>query len=154
MKKLAAVVLILFIFSCDNNQNNKSQINFKKVLEGIENLRISFQNAIKQKNYEAIGNLVTKDVLTTSPGSSSWLNMYSMYPERGPFPYDSIIMSPKETIIVNDSVAYDYGISRVYYTDTTGVSVELSDTFLAILKKGNDSIWRLHREVASSNVNQ
>ena len=154
MRNILVVVLLLFIFSCGDNGNNKSQINFEKELESIENLRNSFQKAIKQKNYDVIGDLVTKDVLTTSPGSSSWINMYRTYPERGPFPYDSIIMSPKETIIVNDSVAYDYGVSRVYYTDTTGVSIELADTFLAILKKGKDNIWRLHREVASSNVQQ
>ena len=154
MKKIAVVVVFLMMYCCDNDQSNASQINFEKELERIEVTRNTFQNAIKQKKYDLINGLVTKDVITIGPGSSNWASMYGMYPDRGAFPYDSIIMSPKETIIVSDSIAYDFGVSRVYYTDTTGVSVALADTFLAILKKGKDNIWRLHREVASSNVNE
>ena len=62
-------------------------------------------------------------------------------------------MSPEETVIVSDSIAYDYGTSKVYYTNDKGESVELQDTFLVIMKKDkNDGVWRLHREVASSIV--
>ena len=61
-------------------------------------------------------------------------------------------MQPKETIIVSDSVAYDFGTSSVYYTNEQGEPVEIQDTFLAILKKDkNDGKWKLHREVATTN---
>jgi ketosteroid isomerase-like protein len=96
--------------------------------------------------------MVTKDAVTISPGSSDWSTMYEVSKNRGPFPYDSIIMFPKETIIASDTIAYDFGTSHVYYTNSEGTVVELKDNFLAILKKGDDGIWRLHREVASSNV--
>ncbi|NNL01733.1 MAG: hypothetical protein HKP39_05615, partial [Eudoraea sp.] len=49
-------------------------------------------------------------------------------------------------------IAYDFGVSRVYYTNSEGNVVELKDSFLVILKKDKDGTWRLHREVASSNV--
>ena len=97
---------------------------------------------------------MTKDVKIISPGSSDWSEMYRISQNQGPFPYDSIIMFPKETIIASDSIAYDFGVSHVYYTNSEGMVVELKDTFLAILKKGKDGIWRLHREVATSNVTE
>ena len=61
-------------------------------------------------------------------------------------------MRPEETIIVSDSVAYDFGTSSVYYTNGDGKPVEIEDTFLAILKKDKeDGRWKLHREVATTN---
>ena len=154
MKKSFTLFFSILILSCGNKDKAKQEFNVEIELAGISSTREAFQNAIKEKKYERIGNLVTEDVLVISPGSDDWNSMYKMYPERGPFPYDSIIMNPSETIIVNDSTAYDFGVSRVFYTDTIGKIVELKDTFLVILKKGKDNIWRLHREVASSNVQQ
>ena len=62
-------------------------------------------------------------------------------------------MRPKETIIVSDSVAYDFGTSSVYYTSKEGKALEITDTFLAILKKDKeDGRWKLHREVATTNM--
>ena len=79
--------------------------------------------------------------------------MEALGAERGtPFPYDSIRMHPIEAVLASDSVAWDFGTSRVYYTDADGVVRELRDTDLAILTKGPDGVWRLHREVASSRV--
>ena len=110
--------------------------------------------AVKEGDGAALGKIVTKDFKTISPGSNDWSEMYKVSKNQGPFPYDSIIMNPKETIIASDSIAYDFGVSHVYYTNSEGVAVELKDSFLAILKKGNDGVWRLHREVASSNVSE
>ncbi|WP_157976094.1 hypothetical protein [Lewinella sp. IMCC34191] len=44
-------------------------------------------------------------------------------------------MSPKETVIVSDTVAYDHGTSKVYYTNEAGDAVEPDHSFLVILKK-------------------
>ena len=64
-------------------------------------------------------------------------------------------MKPTETIIVSDSVAYDFGTSSVYYTNEQGEPIEIEDTFLAILKKDkSDGKWKLHREVATTNMLQ
>jgi len=71
----------------------------------------------------------------------------------GQFSYDSIRMQPIETVIVSDTVAYDFGTSSVFYTNENGEPVELEDTFLVILKKDKkDGKWRIHREVASAVV--
>lgn len=61
-------------------------------------------------------------------------------------------MNPKETVIVSDSVAYDYGTSQVFYTNENGEEVMLTNSFLVIMKKVQDGNWRLHREVASGQV--
>lgn len=152
MKNLAFILLCLLAFGCSSEQSTKSKLNISAELAGIEQTRNSFQSALKEKNYDIIRGLVTKDVITISPGSEDWNTMYKKNQERGPFPYDSIIMNPSETVIVSDSIAYDFGVSKVYYTDSIGNVVELKDSFLAILKKEEDGIWRLHREVASSKV--
>jgi ketosteroid isomerase-like protein len=78
--------------------------------------------------------------------------MYKLGQARGAFPYDRIIMSPKETVIVSDTVAYDYGTSKVYYTNEAGEEKLLTNSYLVILKKDNKGSWRLHREVASGQV--
>ena len=145
-------ILCALVLSCENRENKKPIVSTEEELAGINDTRNAFQKALKEKNYDILGNLVTPEFKTVSPGSNDWNSMYQMYPERGPFPYDSIIMNPNETIIVSDSAAYDFGVSRVFYTDTIGNVVELNDTFLVILKKGGDGVWRLHREVASSKV--
>jgi len=161
MRSSIILFLVLILVSC-NKKNNKGElessntntIDIQAELASIEKTRQTFMKAVKEGDGETIGKMVTKDVRTISPGSSDWSKMYAISKNEGPFPYDSIIMFPKETIIASDSVAYDFGVSHVYYTNNEGIVVELKDNFLAILKKGKDGIWRLHREVASSNVTE
>jgi ketosteroid isomerase-like protein len=106
-------------------------------------------NALKEGRMSETGNLTTSNIKTIRPGGTGWDEMFALGAERGRFPYDSIIMTPTETVIMNDSTAYDWGNSRVYYTDREGMQVELRNSFLAILKKV-DGQWKLHREVGSS----
>lgn len=152
MKNVILLFLFLLISGCNERENSKPLMDIEVELAAIENTRAIFEKAVKEGDIESIKGLVTKDVKTIGPGSSDWANMYSTGTNIGPFPYDSIIMSPEETVIVSDTVAYDFGTSRVFYTDSVGQVMELKDSFLAILKKGNDGVWRLHREVASSKV--
>ena len=64
--------------------------------------------------------------------------------ERNMFPYDSLVMSPTEIVLLNDNMAYDWGISKIYYTDEAADVVELQDSLLVLLKKeGSD--WKLFR---------
>jgi ketosteroid isomerase-like protein len=149
---LGALLLAFILINCQSKPNEIEPIDLKAELAGIEQTRQAFMKAVKEKDGETIGKLVTPGVAIISPGGNGWKEMYRVSPNKGPFPYDSIIMSPKETVIVSDSVAYDFGVSRVYYTNPEGEAVELKDSFLVILKKGKDGKWRLHREVASSNV--
>lgn len=156
MKKFTLVFLFLLfiIISCNNSNDNidvTTPIDIETELQSIDNTRKKFMKAVKDNDGETIGKLITNNVKTIGPGSDAWKDMYTNALNQGPFPYDSIIMYPKETIIVSDSIAYDFGNSNVYYTNQDGQAVELRNTFLAILKKGDDGVWRLHREVASAN---
>jgi ketosteroid isomerase-like protein len=161
MRSSIIFLFVLFLVSCNEKTSgdipesiNTNTIDIQAELASIETTRRTFMKAVKQGDGETIGKMATKDVKIISPGSSDWSEMYKTSKNQGPFPYDSIIMFPKETIIASDSIAYDFGVSHVYYTNSEGMVVELKDTFLVILKKGKDSIWRLHREVASSNVTE
>ncbi|GAA5023693.1 hypothetical protein GCM10011506_06730 [Marivirga lumbricoides] len=125
----------------------------KVELARIETMRNNFQQAIKEKRYADLSKYSTKDIIAIGPGSADWEAYRKMREEpKGLFSYDSIIMHPKETVIVSDTVAYDFGVSSVYYTDSLGNTIELKDSFLVILKKDKEGNWRLHRELASAQV--
>jgi len=158
MRNSILLFFILILCSCTNKSNKEKKIaqpiDIQDELASIETTRQTFMKAVKEGDSETIGKMITKDAKLISPGSSDWSEMYKISQKPGPIPYDSIIMFPKETIVASDSLAYDFGVSHVYYTNSEGSVVELKDNFLAILKKSNDGIWRLHREVASSNVTE
>jgi ketosteroid isomerase-like protein len=161
MKNLILMILILTLVSC-NEKNTKpelepdstNKLDIEAELESIEKTRAAFELAIKEKRYGDLQHLSTADLIAVSPGSEDWLE-YKRIRENamGQFSYDSIRMRPQETVIVSDTVAYDFGTSSVYYTNPDGESIELTDTYLVILKKDkNDGVWKLHREVASAVV--
>lgn len=161
MKKALLLLLALTLFTCgkENKQSkideaSADQINIQAELASIEETRTAFQLAIKEKRYGDLKKYVTPDMKAVSPGGEDWMEYNSLSEKPiGQFSYDSIIMRPQETVIVSDTVAYDFGTSSVYYTNENGEPVELKDTFLVILKKDKkDGIWKLHREVASSIV--
>ena len=153
MKTLTSKLLIAVVIYCAATYAvNAQTIDLKKELAKIEETRNGFMLAIKEKRYQDLVNFATADMQSTHPGTEDWNKMRSLGAERGTFPYDSIFMNPKETVIVSDSVAYDYGVSTVYFSDKDGKLMELHDTFLVILKKGSDGIWKLHREVASAQI--
>lgn len=119
----------------------------------IEQTRSAFEAAVREGRPEDLADLVTSDAIIVSPGGPEWEMMRRLGADRNtPFPYDSIVMDPIETVIVSDSIAWDLGNSSVYFTDEAGEVRKLQDSFLVILKKGSDGAWRLHREVASSRV--
>ncbi len=161
MKNLILMILILTLVSCNEKSTkpesesaSTSKIDIQAEMESIEKTRAAFEQAIKEKRYGDLQHLSTADFIAVSPGSEDWLE-YKRIREKpmGHFSYDSIRMRPQETVIVSDTVAYDFGTSSVYYTNTDGESIELSDTFLVILKKDkNDGNWKLHREVSSAVV--
>lgn len=161
MKKIVFLLTFL-VFACNSTPKEKdvteeepiNVIDIEAEKEAINQLRASFQQAIKEKRYSELGQYATADMKGVSPGSNDWLEYRKQREARlGKFSYDSIIMSPEETVVVSDSVAYDYGVSKVYYTNDKGKSIELEDTFLVILKKDkSDNRWKIHREVASAIV--
>jgi ketosteroid isomerase-like protein len=161
MKNAIILLLLAQLFGCvkETSQSQHDITEVKEVdiqaeLASIEETREAFQLAIKEKRYADLGQYTTPDFIAVSPGSVDWLE-YKRLREgsSGKFSYDSIRMRPKETIVVSDSVTYDFGTSTVYYTDENGFQVQLEDTFLVILKKDkSDGKWKIHREVASALV--
>ncbi|WP_191859514.1 Cif family virulence factor [Hanstruepera ponticola] len=160
MKNLLFLLLTVFLISC-NQKNNQpeaklpvvNKIDIEAELAAIEETRTGFQLAIKEKRYADLKQYGTKDIISLTPICGTWEEYKRLRNEPvGSFSYDSLVMKPQETIIVSDSVAYDFGVSSVYYTNEQGEPVEIEDTFLAILKKDkNDGKWKLHREVATTN---
>lgn len=160
MKNILLILLTLFLLSCNENNNQSeikstdiNEIDIEAELASIEETRKGFQLAIKEKRYSDLRNFGTKDIISLTPICGTWEEYKRLRNEPvGSFSYDSLIMKPKETIIVSDSIAYDFGTSSVYYTNEQGEPVEIEDTFLAILKKDkSDGKWKLHREVATTN---
>ena len=160
MKNLILLLVTIFLISC--NEKNKqteiksmdeTKIDIQAELASIEETRAGFQQAIKEKRYADLRNYGTKDIISLTPICGTWEEYKRLRNEPvGSFSYDSLIMKPKETIIVSDSIAYDFGTSSVYYTNEQGEPIEIEDTFLAILKKDkSDGKWKLHREVATTN---
>ncbi len=154
MKHLLLAIIFFSLLSCTSDRTNTNpqsitKIDFEKELAAIEQVRSQVSLALKEGRYQDIGQWVTPDAKTIRPGGLGFDEMFALGKERGRFPYDSILMTPTETYIMNDSMAYDWGSSRTYYTDKEGKQVELRNSFLVILKKV-DGGWKLHREVASS----
>lgn len=161
MKNGIILLMVLALMACNQKQDvtqnspePQPEMDLEAEYAKLEETREAFQLAIKEKRYGDLRKWSTKDMKGVSPGSTDWLEYRRQREARlGKFSYDSILMTPQETIIVSDSIAYEYGTSKTYYTNDEGESVELHDTFLVIIKKDkNDGVWKLHREVASSIV--
>ncbi|WP_299365425.1 hypothetical protein [Winogradskyella sp.] len=160
MKNLIFLLALILLSCNEKSKESHSEPSKTKALDieaelaSIEKTRAGFQLAIKEKRYSDLKNYSTKDIISLTPICGTWEEYKQLRDEPvGSFSYDSLIMKPKETIIVSDSVAYDFGTSSMYYTNAEGEPVEIKDTFLAILKKDkNDGKWKLHREVATTNI--
>ncbi|WP_250435898.1 Cif family virulence factor [Hanstruepera flava] len=161
MKNVLFLLLTVFLISCNQKNNqpeakpiDENKIDIQAELASIEETRAGFQLAIKEKRYADLKQYGTQDIISLTPICGTWEEYKRLRNEPiGSFSYDSLVMKPQETIIVSDSVAYDFGTSSVYYTNEQGEPVEIEDTFLAILKKDkNDGKWKLHREVATTNM--
>ena len=159
MKKAIFLVTVTLMLSCQNEKSEPAsassepqKMDIQAELESIEETRNSFQLAIKENRFADLQNYGTSDVKSLTPDCGPWAAFKNLRVEpTGQFHYDSLVMRPRETIIVSDSVAYDFGTSSTYYTNENGQPVELTATFLAVLKKDkSDGVWKLHREVANT----
>ena len=159
MRSIITLFLGMLLIACGQDQKETSEkeedkLNIQEELASIENTRENFQKAIKEKRYADLQNYSTADLISLTPVCGDWEEYKSLIKNPvGAFSYDSIRMSPEETIIVSDSIAYDFGTSSSFYTNPEGEPVEIKASFLAILKKDkNDGVWKLHREVATTNM--
>lgn len=149
---LATSLLVLGCASGRNDPATRPAVEMDRELARIEETRAAFTAALKAGRPQDLRELVTADFRNVGPGAPDWHIMRQLGARGTPFPYDSITMRPIETVLVNDSIAWDFGKSSVYFTNERGEVQELQNSFLAILNKGTDGVWRLHREVASAGL--
>lgn len=145
----------LFISCLTASEKRETGISSERLeleLRRVHKLRSDFQKFIRKNQPDSLTMLISKEAKIVPPGGDAWKILIQRVGPNNPMPYDSIHMMPEETAILNDSMAYDWGKSKVYYTDSTGTVQYLEDSYLVLLKKENDQ-WRLFREVASSTVN-
>ncbi len=160
MKNIIGLIILLTVISCMEKQDkvvvepvNTKEIDVETELAKIEQVRKSFEQTVKERRYGDLGKFTTEDMISIGPGSEDWIAYRKLREQHGnKFRYDSIKMNPKETVILSDTMAYDFGVSSVYYTDENGTVHEMEDTFMVIMKKTKDGEWKLHRELASSLV--
>ena len=156
LKNLILISTIGLLACCNAPQENPrgTTIDTEAELAKIEAFRADFQQTIKEKRYGDLKYYRTKDLISIGPGSAAWEAYRRLREEsKGKFRYDSILMYPKETVILNDTMAYDFGVSSMYYADSSGNTIELKDSFMVLLKKDKEGNWRLFREIASAQVN-
>ncbi|MDH7914208.1 hypothetical protein [Winogradskyella sp. SYSU M77433] len=163
MKHLLLFVLVVSLCSCDEKTNKTeptneetetvvTTIDTEAELAAIEELRKGFTTAIKENRFADLKNYSMSNVKSYDPDCGYWAT-YKRLREKptGAYHYDSLVMRPVETKLVSDSIAYDFGTSSTYYTNAEGEHIELTATFLALLKKDKaDGKWKLFREVANT----
>ncbi len=157
MKAILTILLGMIIIACSPKPelpeaSEKEQMDVEKELQAIESTRSGFELAIKEGRYDDLRYYAHPDIKAIGPGHPQWAEMYGLRKDRGMFPYDSIVMTPTETVIMNDSMAYDFGTSITYTTDANDSVVVLRDTFLVLLRKDTTGEWKLFREVASAKL--
>lgn len=160
MRNVMVLLLVWTLISCGKKQDKvvvepiqTDEIDVATELAKIEQVRKSFEQTVKEKRYGDLGKFTTEDMISIGPGSEDWIAYRKLREKHGnKFRYDSIKMNPKETVILSDTMAYDFGVSSVYYTDENGTVNEMEDTFLVIMKKNKNGEWKLRREIASSLV--
>ena len=158
MKNLL-VLLLLIMASCNMEDEKKEDLIIEKEnsvdveveLAKLEETRAAFQLAIKEDRFNELRNYGI-DVIASDPDCGPWSEFKELRRNpKGEFSYDSLVMRPRETIILSDTMAYDFGTSSTYYTNEFGEPVEIIATYLAIMKKDkSDGEWKLHREVGNT----
>ena len=159
MKYFACISLLILSFSCQPKmeevvEKEENTFDYEAEMASIEETRAAVQLAIKEKRYEDLRQFGHPGIITLTPICGEWEEYKRLRANPNElFSYDSIAMTPRETVILNDSMAYDFGTSVVYYTNGEGEPTQITDTFLAIVRKDkNDGRWKLFREVATTNM--
>ena len=66
----------------------------------------------RTKQEQNLDGVTIENTMTVVPGHPDWDRMYALNPDV-PFPHHNIIISPTETVVVNDRIAWDMGVRRV-----------------------------------------
>lgn len=149
-----AILSILLFIGCSLTQEDeKVALDLDSELESIEAFHIEYQSAIREGRLDDLDNLYAKNSKIVLPGGEDFEKLARVEMERGVIvAYDSLFINIDETEILNDSMAYDWGTSTIYYTDNDSLSIKIEDSFFVLLKKENGE-WKIYREMSSSLVN-
>jgi ketosteroid isomerase-like protein len=146
----------MLLLSCDKKNSNsslqKNSIDYEMMLRTIDEFHISYELAIKENRLDDLDNLYATDSKVIPPGGDEWNDLLKLAEERDIIvAYDSMLINIEETKILNDSTAYDWGTSLIYFTDREGKPQKIDDSFFVILKKRKGQ-WKIFRELSSAFV--
>src|SRR6056297_1740179 len=110
MKNNLLIILVAILVSCSENNKAPNKISPEPALkiidkqaelDKIEIMRAAFEKTVKEQRYGDLGRFVTEDLISIGPGSDDWIAYRALREQHGnKFRYDSIIMTPKETVII------------------------------------------------------
>lgn len=144
-------VLLISAVSCNSDPNNnmmyEQDVARDAVIAEINAQRDVFMEAVKSRDMETLGSMMTESTIMVMPASEGWMKMKSQ--AMGPLAYDSLNITPKEIQVINNEWAFEFGSTISYYTpEGESEAVALPDTYLMIFRNQGDG-WKLYREVAS-----
>lgn len=161
---LIGAVLFLFAqFGCSNPQeygedNPKDEVveeeaamDTSVVMAELDEMRNAYMAMVESGDYSAMQEMGHPDFMAVGPTGPEWDELRSYAPENGPYPVGARLMiSPMETIIINEEWAYEMGKSQMNYTpEGADEAMILHDTYLMLFRNEGDG-WKLYREVATS----
>jgi ketosteroid isomerase-like protein len=154
--KFKILIILLVLIGCkesENSNNIQSDTNkHEEMMKSINKFHKSYELAIKENRLDDMDKLYTDDAKVIPAGGEEWNKLLNLAVKRGvSVAYDSLFISIEQTEILNDSMAYDWGTSKIYYTDDNNESQEVEDSFFALLKRRNNE-WKIYRELSSSVV--
>lgn len=120
-------------------------------MAGIDSLRSGYAEVVEARDWQALGSLVTGDVLVVGASSPAHDSLRADAGDA-PFPPGATLeITPHETRLLAEDWAYEIGTGTVTWTpEGADEPRTASDTYLVIFHRTADG-WKLHREVASSN---
>ena len=153
--RITTFILIIILSSCKETNPNRIPTNTadnNEMLTSINAFHKSYESAIKENRLDDLDNHYAVDSKVIPPGGDEWDNLLKLAEEREvSVAYDSLFINIEETKILNDSMAYDWGTSMIYFTDRNGQTQKIDDSFLVILIRRNGE-WKIYRELSSSVV--
>jgi hypothetical protein len=154
--KFKILLILLVMIGCKESENSNNiqsdTVKQEEMMKSIKEFHNSYELAIKENRLDNMDKLYAKDAKVIPAGGEEWNKLIKLAEKRGvSVAYDSLFISIIQTEILNDSMAYDWGTSKIYYTDDNNESQEVEDSFFVLLKRRNNE-WQIYRELSSSVV--
>lgn len=86
MKYVITLLLILSLVSCTTGiaeTKNEARVDIQAELAKIEQMRMEFQQTVREKRYSDLGKFTTEDMISIGPGSEDWIAYRKLREENG-----------------------------------------------------------------------